>query len=293
MLTLAISDRCYSSWSLRGHLLAELSGLPFRTRHARLRSDAFAAMAQDFGPARTVPMLAVDGPAGVIRHWDSLAIAETLHELAPDAGIWPRDPAARAAARTLCAEMHAGFGALRGDCPMALDSRYEGYAPSEAVLADVARIEELWAWARKAWPGEGPWLFGGDFTAADAFYAPVASRFVTYGLGGPEAEAYAAAVYAHPPFRRWRAMGVAEGYSSDRYEKDLPQRPRFGPAPRPARAVEGAAPSNALCPYSGKPAAADGLAEIDGRVIGFCNPFCRDKSAADADAWPELAPLLP
>lgn len=293
MITLAIAERRYSSWSLRGHLLAEISGLPTRTRHAPLRSHEFDAMSADFAPARTVPMLAVDGPQGPFQTWDSLAIAETMHELAPEAGIWPEDAAARAAARALCAEMHAGFAALRAECPMALDSRYEGFEASEAAREDVARIEALWAWARSAFPSAGPWLFGASPCAADAFYAPVVARFVTYGLGSPSALGYAETIYAWPAFRRWRAMGVAEGVRSDRYEKDLPQRPRFGPSPRQARSVVGQTPFNTACPYSGKPVADDSLAEIDGRVVGFCNPFCRDKSVADADAWPALAPLLP
>ncbi|MEM1316609.1 MAG: glutathione S-transferase, partial [Pseudomonadota bacterium] len=293
MLTLAIAERTYSSWSLRGYLLAEASGLPFRTRHAPLRTEAFAALAADFAPARTVPMLEIEGPDGPFRLWDSLAIAETLHETAHEAGLWPTAPAARAAARALAAEMHGSFMALRRDCPMALESRYDGFEPSEDVRADVARVETLWSWARDTFAGgSGPWLFGDRFTAADAFFAPVATRFVTYGLGGAEAQAYCEAVYAHPAFRRWRAMGVAEGVRVDRYEMDLPQRPRFGPPPRPARAVEGERAVNAACPYSGRPVSPDSLAEIDGRVIGFCNPFCRDKTVADAEAWPKVQPLL-
>ena len=293
MLTLAIAERTYSSWSLRGHLLAEASGLPFRTRHAPLRTEAFEALAADFAPARTVPMMEIEGPSGPFRLWDSLAIAETLHEAAPEARLWPSDPAARAAARSLAAEMHGSFGALRQACPMALEGRYEGFEASDAVLADVSRIENLWVWARETFAdGAGPWLFGADFGAADAFFAPVAARFVTYGLGGAEARAYCEAVYAHPAFRRWRAMGVAEGVRVARYEMDLPQRPRFGPAPLEARTVQDAAPVNETCPYSGKPVAEDSLAEISDRVVGFCNPFCRDKSVADAEAWPKLQPLL-
>ncbi|MEM6743062.1 MAG: glutathione S-transferase, partial [Pseudomonadota bacterium] len=188
---------------------------------------------------------------------------------------------------------HGSFGALRAACPMALERRYEGFEASDEVLEDAARVETLWAWARETFAeGAGPWLFGADFTAADAFYAPVAARFVTYGLGGPAAQAYCEAVYAHPAFRRWRAMGVAEGARVARYEMDLPQAPRFGPAPLAAQAVQGVGPVNAACPYSGRPVAADSLAEIEGRVVGFCNPFCRDKSVADAEAWPKLQLLL-
>ncbi len=298
MLVLAIAERTYSSWSLRGHLLVEITGAPCAVRKVDLRTPGFEALAAEFAPARSVPMLSVETQEGPpIRLWDSLAIAETLHERFPDAGIWPADPAARAAARSLAAEMHSGFSALRRLCPMNLEKVYEGFAPPpderEALEADLARIETLWRWAREGWGAGGPWLFGARFTAADAFHAPLASRLVTYGLPRSDlARAYAEAVHAHPPFRRWRAMGVAERRVVERYEMDLPQGPRFGPPPRPARAVTDRTPLNDACPYSGKPVAPDSLAEIDGRVVGFCNPFCRDKSVADADAWPRLAPLL-
>jgi glutathione S-transferase len=298
MLTLAIAERTYSSWSLRGHLLMEIVQAPYAVRHVNLRTPDFDALAAEFAPARSVPMLEIDDPEGEsIRLWDSLAIAETLHERFPDAGIWPRDAAARAAARSVTAEMHSGFAALRRLCPMNLERVYEGFrapeADAEALEADVDRVETLWGWARGRWGAGGPWLFGADFTAADAFYAPVATRLVTYGLLRSDlARGYAAAIYARPAFRRWRAMGVAEGRVVDRYEMDLPRAARFGPAPLPARAVEGGTPVNAACPYSGRPVAADSLAEIAGRVVGFCNPFCRDKSVADAEAWPKLLPLL-
>lgn len=291
MIELAIADRSYSSWSLRGHLLVELAGAPSRPRFAALRSEDFEALRAEFAPARTVPA-ARFGDGTLV--WDSLALAEELADRFPDAALWPAAPQARAAARALCAEMHSGFQALRRDCPMNLLRRHEGFAPSAEVEADVARIESLWAWARERFADGGPWLFGARPTAADAFYAPVAARFVTYGLGrDPASLAYAETIFAWAPFRRWRAMGEAEHRVVERHERDLPQRPRFGPAPRPARPVADAQPVNEACPYSGRPVAPDSLAEIDGRVIGFCNPFCRDKSVADAEAWPRLRPLLP
>ena len=291
-MELAIAERTYSSWSLRGWLLADLAGAPFAVRYAPLRTEAFDALVRDWAPGVTVPMIRFQDGALV---WDSLAIAEELHERFPRAGIWPSDPEPRAAARSLAAEMHSGFRALRAACPMNLERAYAGFEPSEEVLADVARIEALWAWARERFGQGGPWLFG-RFTAADAFYAPVATRLATYGLGeSPAARDFIETLYAHPPFRRWRAMGVAENRRVDLYEMDLPDRGRVGPAPRPARRVEaseGLTPLNAACPYSGKPVAKDSLAEIDGKVVGFCNRFCRDKSVADADAWPKLAELL-
>ena len=167
--TLFIQDRAYSSWSLRGHLLLAAFDIPFATRHEFWRSPEYDALRAEIAPARTVPALRGDD----MFVWDSLAVAETLAERHP--GFWPADPAARAAARSLVAEMHSGFGALRADCPMNLRRRWAGFTPSDAVLADVARITALWAWARENFGGEGPYLFGA-FSVADAFFTPVASR---------------------------------------------------------------------------------------------------------------------
>jgi glutathione S-transferase len=290
MYKLYVGDRAYSSWSLRGYLLLEAFGLPYTTRVAEMQTEDFDALKREIAPGRLVPTIMADDIGHPV--WESLAIAETLHERHPEAGIWPEDPSARAAARSLAAEMHSGFSALRNDCPMNLRRRYRGFQPSDAVRAEVARAEELWAWARARWSGEGAFLFG-RFTAADAFYAPLATRLATYRLEvSADALAYMEAIHAHLAFRRWRAMALATTKTLAHYEFDLPSDAPFGPAPRPAKAVVGVAATNAKCPYSGKPVAADSLAEIDGRVIGFCNTFCRDKSVPDADAWPKLAPLL-
>lgn len=294
-LTMFIQDRMLSSWSLRAHLVMEIAGLPHELRQMPGGDPAFAAKMQAAAaPAITVPTLTGEG--GLIA-WDSLALTETLAEMAPDAPIWPGDRVARAWARSLAAEMHSGFAGLRGACPMNLSLVYERIAPAgdvaASVAADVARIEALWALTRARFGAGGPWLFGATFTAADAFFAPVAARFITYGLGeGAETRAYCAAIITHPGFRRWRAMGVAEGAPSPRYDLPLARGPWPGPAIIPAEATEAGPAINAACPYSGKPVAAGSLARIDGRVIGFCNPFCRDKSVADPGAWPKLAPLL-
>lgn len=300
-MQLIIGNRRYSSWSLRGHLLADLTGAPFDVRQAMLETPDFEALRAEQTPARTVPMMRFSerDPGGAGFCWDSLAIAEELADRFPGAPIWPEAPAARAAARSLAAEMHAGFHALRGDCPMNLGRVYAGFVPSQAVRDDLARIEALWAWARGTFGGAGPYLFGAAPCAADAMFAPVASRLATYGLPRSDAaQAYVETIFAWGAFRRWRAMAEPETARLADSEKDLPEGPRFGPVPRPARAVaeaeaEGREAVNAACPYSGRPVAANSLAEIDGRVIGFCNPFCRDKSVADADAWPKLVPLLP
>ena len=146
---LAIGDRSYSSWSLRGWLLFARFGLPVTVVSARLYSPDVARVLAGFGGARTVPALRVDAPAG-FAVWDSLAIAETLADRHPEAGLWPADPAARGLARALAAEMHSGFSALRDACPMNLRRCYAGFVPDAAVLADLARIEALWAMARAA-----------------------------------------------------------------------------------------------------------------------------------------------
>jgi glutathione S-transferase len=285
--TLAIGDRAYSSWSLRGWLLFDAFGLAVRTETARLYTDELPALLARYAPARTVP--AMRTPEGTVV-FESLAIAEELASRHPDAGLWPADPAARAVARCLAAEMHAGFGALRSHCPMNLRVSYEECAPPEAVLADLARLERIWAWAREATGAGGPSLCGA-YSAADAFFAPVAARIAAYNLTvGPDAQAYVAAHLAHPSFRRWRAMGMADGPDQEFYRRDYPRRPWPGPAPLPARAVASGPSVNPACPYSGKPVTH--FLQTGGRVFGFCNAFCRDKTVADPGAWPQMAALL-
>ncbi len=290
--TLAIVDPAYSSWSLRGWLLFRHFGLDVKLETAHLRNPDLGPLFERFAPARTVPALRLEGGREPVLVWDSLAIAETLAERYPDIAFWPTGPAARGLARSLAAEMHAGFGALRSACPMNLRRAVAGFGPSEAVLADLARLETLWAAARAS-GAEGPWLFGG-YSIADAFFAPVATRIATYDLPvGTEAAAYVAAHLADPVFRQWRAIGIADPVIQPQYEFDLPARPWPGPAPLPARAVSGVTAVNDVCPFSGRPVAADSLAEVAGTVIGFCNTGCRDKVVADPEAWPTAMALLP
>ena len=230
---LAIADRTYSSWSLRGWLMFARFDLPVTVETGRLYSSELPALLQRYGAARTVPTLRVaeDGREWAV--WDSLAIAETLAERHPDAGHWPADAAARGLARALVAEMHAGFTALRSACPMNLRRAYVGFEPSDEVLADLDRIEALWRTARGAGlsrsPDPGPWLFGA-YTLADVFFAPVAARIATYELPvGPDADAYVAAHLAEPRFLEWRALGLADPVEHDRYDLDLPEVPWRGP----------------------------------------------------------------
>ncbi len=227
--TLAIADRACSSWSLRAWLLFAKFDIPVNLAFARLYDPGFAAALADFEPARTVPALRIDDARPPVVVWDLLAIAETLAERFPDRALWPGGLAARGCARSISAEMHAGFRALREACPMNLRRAYTGFEPSEAVRADVARIEALWAAAR-VHAERGPWLFGA-YSAADAFYAPVAARIATYDLAvGPEAAAYVAAHLADPVFVAWRAEGLADPVVQSVYDKDLPERAWPGPA---------------------------------------------------------------
>lgn len=285
--TLAIADRTYSSWSLRGWLLFEKFGIPVSTELLTLFTESFAKTLQDrFAPARQVPALRL--PDGTVVG-ETIAIAETLAERHPDAGMWPSDPAARAVARYMAAEMHAGFRDLRGDCPMNLSTAYADFVPRPEVLADLARVEDLWSRACEAFGNAGPWLFG-TYSIADAFFAPVATRIATYGLPtGPEAAAYVAAHLSDPSFRRWRAMGWAEHLDQPSYRRPYAQ--RGWPGPVPLTATEASGPSvNAACPYSGRPVTH--FLAFHGRVWGFCNAFCRDKTLADPEVWPAFTAMV-
>ena len=283
---LVIGDRAYSSWSLRGWLLFDAFGLPVKLHTARLYTDELPTLLKQFHPGKTAPTMRT--PDGVVVP-ETIAIAEELASRHPEARIWPADPKARAVARVLAAEMHAGFGALRSHCPMNLRVSYEDCAPPQAVLDDLARLEVIWDWAR-AETGAQVWL-AGDYSAADAFFAPVATRIATYNLPvSDRAMDYVQAHLAHPSFRRWRAMGLVDGADQEFYRRPYPLRPWPGPVPMAARAVEGTEAENAACPYSGKPVTH--VLEMHGRRFGFCNAFCRDKTVADPEAWPAFMALL-
>lgn len=218
---LLIGDRSYSSWSLRGWLLFAAFDVPVRVTLARMYDPGFAEALAAWPPARSVPV--ARAPDGALWH-DSLAIAEGLAERHPDAGHWPAEPRARALARSMAAEMHAGFGALRSACPMNLRVAWEGYEPTGAVRADLARLETIWDAAR-AMAGNGPWLFG-SYTAADAFFAPVAMRIAGYALPVSDAaRAYVDAHLSHAPLRAWRDEGEAADRTLANYDMGLPTAP--------------------------------------------------------------------
>lgn len=283
---LAIGDRSYSSWSLRGWLLFEKFDIPVKVHTGVMYTPDFQRLLSEFSPARLVP--AIRTPEGEVIG-ETLAIAETLAERHPDAGIWPEDPAARAMARYMSAEMHSGYNALRSDCPMNLLVSYEDSAPREEVRADLERIAQVWGRARDRFGSGGPWLFG-DYTAVDAFFAPVAARIATYNLRVPEAAMdYVNAHLADPSFRRWRAMGVAQNYVQPSYARPFAERPWPGPAPLYAEPAEGPS-ENEACPYSGK--TVTDFLRLDGKVWGFCNAFCRDKTLADPEAWPAFTAMI-
>lgn len=285
--TLLLGDYAYSSWSLRGWLLFEKFGIPRRSKMLDFSGQDVAAQLADYAPARTVPTVIT--PEGAVIS-ESLAIAEELASRHPEAGIWPSDPRARATARSLAAEMHAGFGALRSECPMSLRQAYVNTSPSAGVLDDLARIETIWDHAFASVGGDGPWLCSA-YSAADVFFAPVAARIAGFELPvGARAKAYVMAHLADPAFRRWRAMGLVRGATLPWYAQEYETGDWPGPAPKSARAVEGAEAENAACPYSGKPVT--DVLEMDGRRFGFCNPFCRDKTVADPEAWPEFMALV-
>lgn len=209
MLTLYIGNKNYSSWSLRPWLLMRHAGIAFEEHRLRLFSEAFTRTLAQVTPAGRVPVLVDDGFAV----WDSLAIAEYLAEKFPERRLWPADARERAHARAVCAEMHAGFSALRGKLPM----NVEAHLPhlhhlllDPGVQADGGRIFAMWAELRARHAARGPFLFG-EFSAADAFYAPVALRFRTYGVPLPPAAAeYNATLLALPAMREWIEAARAE-----------------------------------------------------------------------------------
>lgn len=214
MLKIVIGNKNYSSWSMRGWLAVALTGAPFEEVVIPLDRPDTAERIRAFSPAGRVPVLH-DGDLVV---WDSLAICEHLAERFPGAGLWPEDPRARAVARSISAEMHAGFQALRSAMPMNLRAhRPIGPLPPD-VAADVARIRSIWR-KRVSAPRDGEYLFG-HFGIADVMYAPVVGRFRTYavGLDGPEA-AYAEAVWRHPAVERWVAGARAEAEAIPKYER--------------------------------------------------------------------------
>ena len=204
MYKLYIGNKNYSSWSLRGWLAAKLSGAPFREVHVPLVGKGPNPANRGFSPSGLVPCLH-DGDTIV---WDTFAIAEYLAERHP--GMWPADPRARAFGRSIAAEMHSGFPALRNEMSMCIRERVDVRPWSAELQDNIDRVVTLWNEARKRFAGSGEFLLGG-FSLADCFYAPVVFRFQTYqvDLTGVAGE-YAAAMRAHPLLREWEKAALAE-----------------------------------------------------------------------------------
>jgi glutathione S-transferase len=212
-----IGTRRHSSWSLRGWLAVRLAGLDVTEEVIRLAGGSTPEV-KARSPSGLVPYLEHRG----IAVWESLAIAEYCAEFFPE--LWPADRAARAHARSISAEMHAGFAALRQSMPMHLDRHFPGRGQTPGALADIARIETLWHETRGHFGASGPYLFGPAFTAADAMYAPVATRFLTYEPAiSPATRAYCNAVRAHPLVAAWyeEAAREPEDWRIDKYETNL------------------------------------------------------------------------
>jgi glutathione S-transferase len=207
---LYIGDRRYSSWSLRPFMALSHAGLSFEPRTIRLRRPETKAEILAVSPNGRVPCLIDDG----LVVFDSLAICDYAAELAPDAQLWPSDRAARAHARSISSEMHSGFSALRQALPMDLQL-HQAPDPSWGgeVLADIARIVEIWTTTRARYGAGGPYLFG-HFTIADAMYAPVVTRFKSYGVAVDAAtRAYMDAIFAHKGMVTWAKDAAIEDAS--------------------------------------------------------------------------------
>lgn len=211
--TLITANRNYSSWSLRPWLLMKALGIHFEDRIEQFTSDNYDRF-RAFSPTGQVPVL-IDGERPV---WDSLGIALYLAERYPQ--VWPAGEDARAWAMAVAAEMHGGFSALRNDCTMNVGVRVAPKPMSAALAKDVARIAELWSEGLGRFGG--PWLAGEAFTAADAFYAPVAFRVRTYGLDvGAAGQGWVGRVLDHPAMREWEAAALSEAWREEGHEAEL------------------------------------------------------------------------
>lgn len=215
-LKLVIGNKNYSSWSMRPWLALRAANIAFEEVFIPLYTDNKADKERilSFTHSGKVPAL-IDGDITV---WDSLAIIEYVAERFPQAKLWPEDRATRAHARSISAEMHSGFMAIRSECAMNLHRPVRAIALSDDARANIARIQEIWVDCRKRYGKHGPFLFG-SFSGADAMYAPVVYRFRTYAIDvAPEAEAYMDAMLALPAVEEWTRAGLAETLRIERIE---------------------------------------------------------------------------
>ncbi|MCB6182219.1 glutathione S-transferase family protein [Leeia sp. TBRC 13508] len=224
MLTLYIGNKNYSSWSLRPWLVMAHFGIPFKEQMIPLYTPEGTVSLRNVSPSGKVPLLKDDS----LLVNDSLAICEYLAEQFPTLGLWPKDSAARAVARSVSAEMHSGFMSVRQHMPMNVKGSYPGEGLSNDVQKDIDRIVTIWQDCRQKHGAAGPWLFG-QFSIADAMYAPIAFRFKTYGVKLPtEAETYLNTLLSHPSMQEWVAdalkepwtISAAEPYAQSSLAKD-------------------------------------------------------------------------
>jgi glutathione S-transferase len=214
-LKLVIGNKNYSSWSMRPWLALRANDIPFEEIFVPLYTgEADKRRLLSFTPSGKVPTL-IDGDVTI---WDSLAIVEYLAERFPEKRLWPEDRASRAHARSISAEMHSGFAALRNECGMNLHRPVRAIALSEDARANIKRIQQIWIECRERYGKGGPYLFGA-FGGADAMFAPVVHRFRTYEIEvAPEAQAYMATMMSLPAFAEWTRAGLAETLVIERFE---------------------------------------------------------------------------
>jgi glutathione S-transferase len=198
-LKLVIANKNYSSWSMRPWVLLRAAQIPFEEIQLKFDPEVHVVGIERYSPTRKVPLLLVDDEPV----WDSLAIGETLAELFPGKRLWPQDARARQVARSVCAEMHSGFQALRSALPMNIRASHPGKGMNPDSRRDIDRMVSMWQSCREHFGAGGAMLFG-EFSIADAFFAPVATRFMTYAVALPRAaQAYADALLALPAVREW------------------------------------------------------------------------------------------
>jgi glutathione S-transferase len=205
-IRLVVANKNYSSWSMRPWVLLKQAGIPFEEVQLQFADDGGVGGVEKWSPTGKVPALWVDDEPV----WDSLAICETVAELFPEKRLWPSDPVARRTARSVSAEMHSGFQALRKAMPMNIRSSHPDKGRTPDALKDIARVVAIWESCRSRFGAAGDMLFG-QFTCADAMFAPVVSRFETYAVPLPaSARRYADAVLDLPGVKAWYGAALAE-----------------------------------------------------------------------------------
>ncbi len=224
-MKLIIGNKNYSSWSFRPWIGMKVAGIPFDEEVISLYVEGGKDEILKHSPAGKVPIL----HDGEIRVWESLAILDYVAEKFPAAGLWPADPAARAHARSIATEMHGGFAPLRSECGMVFWRPPAKRAVSADAQANIARIQEIWTDLRAAYGAGGPFLLG-QFSVADAMYAPVVQRFATYQIdvSAPVAQ-YMEAMMALPAWAEWRSAALRETWVIPAFEEDWPQVKRLPP----------------------------------------------------------------